>query len=140
MSESGSIINKQEVAYLTAQERANSRLSGGVKDSVSKVVDGIDFNNIGLRRYEDIGVKYNRYPITHNGKTYRIEIMQPINRTAPRYDVSLLGGNEVATLNSVDLSKSSPKEVKDYLKKAMALYIDVDSKGENMYKDFYKKL
>jgi len=140
MRESGSLIDKQEVLHLTAQERANSRLSGAGKDVVSGVVDEIDFRNINLRRHEDIGVKYNRYPITHGGKTYQLEILQPINRTTPRYDISLFGGNEVAYLDSIDLSKQSSREAKDYLKKAMSLYIDVDSSGGDMKRDFYKKL
>ena len=119
MAESKVISVRQEVFGYSERARNEriARLGSGeglrrgwggspyTQRAVNDMVNGIDLQNISLTPHRDIGVKYNRYNVKADGKDYQLEIIQPLMRTSRRYDVTLMGGDEVEYLNSIDLDK-----------------------------------
>ncbi len=86
--------------------------------------DGIDFKNLSLTPHSDIGGKYNRYRVTADGNEYELQLLQPINRTNKRYDVTLMGGENVEYLDTIDLDRMSVQQARDYLRRKMIDYIE----------------
>ena len=87
------------------------------------MVDGIDFKNLSLTPDPRIGVKYNRYRVNAGGREYELQLLQAINATHKRYSASLMGGEEVEYLDSIDLDKITERQAKDRLRRELLNYI-----------------
>ena len=103
------------------QERRAAAGRGG--DPVREMIGTIDLANLNLTPHRGIGVKYNRYRVSSGGREYELQLLQPINRTSKRYDVSIMGGDEVEYADSIDLSRTSVQDAKAYLQRIMKDYI-----------------